>query len=65
MATVNQPITGEESAIMSALCEAWNMFEEQDAQHPDNIEDFRRGIHLCQSVIATRIVMRNDLFKKE
>lgn len=65
MAAVNQPITDKETAIMSALSEAWNMFAEMDAAHPDNIEDFRRGIHQCQSVIAVRIVRRNNLYTSE
>ena len=65
MATVNQPITTEETAIMGALAEAWSAFVKLDIEHPDNVEDFRRGIHQCQSVIAVRIVRRNELFNPE
>ena len=52
-------MTEEERIAMDHLVAAWNAFVSLQSTHPDHIEEFRRGIHACQSVIARRIVQRD------
>ena len=55
--------------INNYLAEAYNLFLDLDSQHPNEKEDFVKGIHQCQYVLGMRIAReyRPDLFplKKE
>ncbi len=55
--------TPEEQAVLSHLANAWNAFvvlERTDPGHPDNLTEFKDGIHRCQSVLAHRLAVRVD-----
>ena len=52
-------MTDQERAVSDLLVTAWNAFVQIEATHPDHAEEFRRGIHTCQSVLACRIVQRD------
>jgi hypothetical protein len=47
-----------ESEILGALRTAWNRFVGLAQTHGDDIPDFRRAIHECQRIIATRQMRR-------
>lgn len=50
----------QEKAVLNHLADAWNGFTAMPSQHPDDVEEFRRGIHACQAIIACRIAQRVD-----
>lgn len=52
---MNQKEVNErEEAVKNGLVDAWNAFVALPAQHDDDLTDFRRSIHECQRIIATR-----------
>lgn len=57
---IHQPsgLTRAEVEIMDHLIEAWSIFVELDERHPDRLADFRRGIHDCQRILASRVLAR-------
>lgn len=52
--------TEQEQLVLEHLVAAWDAFVELTAQHPDEQDDFRRGIHFLQYMMATRAVRRLD-----
>lgn len=51
-------LTQSELAVADSLTEAWNAFDEIEGVKIDDVEDFRRGIHECQRILATLVVRR-------
>lgn len=49
-----------EAVVLDALTEAWNTFVLLKSTHPDDLTDFRRAIHECQRILATRQMRRID-----
>lgn len=49
-----------EQDILDSLTDAWNRFAKLPQTHGDDIPDFRRSIHECQRIMATRQVRRSD-----
>lgn len=47
-----------ENKVLDALAEAWNMYLTLQSQHPDEVNDFRKGINDLQRVIAMRKMQR-------
>lgn len=54
----------KEEEILKHLIQAYNLFSKLDSQHPNEKEDFCKGIHQCQYVLGMRIARkyRPDLF---
>ena len=44
----------EEEKVLNMLADCWNEFCKLETQHPDELNDFRDGIHKCQYVLAMR-----------
>jgi len=59
MEKLKSPYIDTEKEIQEALCKAWNLFVKLDRYHPDEIDDFRKGIHECQYCLAMRTVRRD------
>ena len=62
----------EEDMVMNDLLNAWSNFKKLPKQHPDDLPDFKFGIHLCQGLLMQRVTRRdypkgyyNQLNKKE
>lgn len=57
----------KEELILEKISSAWRLFYELESQHPDELKDFKEGIHKCQSVIALRFAReyRPDIFPKK
>lgn len=57
-------ILEKECLVLEKLVEAWNLFTELETQHPDELNDFKEGVHKCQSVIGLRFSRhyRPDVF---
>lgn len=53
-------LTGEEQAILHHLTEAFKLFIELDAKHPDDDDEFKEAIHAAQKMIALRVARRVD-----
>lgn len=51
-------LTRVEKEVMDSLIDAWNRFLQLEGLHPDHVTDFRRGIHDCQRILASRVVSR-------
>lgn len=49
-----------EKLVMNYLVEAWNAYVKLPQQHPDDIEEFRHGLHRLQHLMAVRHVRRAD-----
>jgi hypothetical protein len=47
-----------EKAVNDALAAAWNAFVALERQHPDEADEFRRGIHALQGIMALRACRR-------
>lgn len=47
-----------EAKILNALSDIWNQFLHLPSEHPDENNDFRRGIHDLQRIIMVRPVIR-------
>jgi len=52
------PYTDKEKIVADALILAWNSFCELERMHPDEIDDFRKGIHDLQYVLGMRTLRR-------
>lgn len=51
-------LTDDESKVMVGLVEAWNAFLALPVEHPDDIDEFRRGIHALQFMLLSRPTRR-------
>ncbi|NTD96419.1 hypothetical protein G6M26_31900 [Agrobacterium tumefaciens] len=47
-------LTAEERRVMNALVSAWNSFLLLPEQHPDDVAEFRHGIHYLQDKLFAR-----------
>lgn len=47
-------LTDLEQAVMNRLVEAWNAYTRLPAQHGDDNDEFRHGIHRLQEKILAR-----------
>ena len=61
--TEKKKIKEIENKVLENLVKAWNDFVKLPSTHPDDIPDFRRSIHECQRIMATRKM--RVLFPKE
>lgn len=48
----------EEAKCMSNLIDCWNTFIAMERTHPDELNDFKEGIHKLESILALRVVRR-------
>lgn len=57
---IHQPsgLTRQELQVAEALVQAWNGFTQLENLHPDHVADFRRAIHDCQRILASRVTAR-------
>lgn len=51
-------LTSDERAVLDGLVSAWNSFIVLPAEHPDDIEEFRHGIHALQDKVLSRPTRR-------
>lgn len=51
-------MTPAEHRVMDALVAAWNAFVDLPSEHPDDITEFRHGIHRLQEKILARPTRR-------
>lgn len=51
-------LTAEEGVVMDSLVAAFNAFAQLERQHPDELSDFKDGIHRCQDALALRVCRR-------
>ena len=51
-------MTKEEKAVIEALSVAWNAFCDLPSEHPDDLDEFRRGIHILQRQVFARPARR-------
>ena len=58
------PFTVKEQQIVDLLTEAHNKYIELQEMHPDDILEWKNGIHQCQNVLRGRVVTRDypDVF---
>lgn len=59
MENEKNPYEGKEESIMHLLKCAFDAFVKLDVMHPDDQQDFNKGIHECQNVIMRRITVRD------
>lgn len=59
-------IPAEEQVVWDTLACAWNKFCDLKQEHPQEREEFMRGIHMCQYVLGMRLNHKNypDIFYK-
>jgi hypothetical protein len=55
---VRQLLTDEEGDVVNALAQAWNRFVELPVEHPDDLSEFRSGIHRLQEKVLARPARR-------
>ena len=55
-----------EQVVWDTLAYAWNKFCDLKQEHPQEQEEFMRGIHMCQCVLGMRLNRKNypDIFYK-
>ncbi|WPZ06578.1 hypothetical protein [Pelagerythrobacter marinus] len=51
--------TAQEEALAVALGECWDMFLKLPIEHPDDRDEFRRGIHSLQNIVLARPALRS------
>lgn len=51
-------MTDAETRALEALAQAWNAFMELPAEHPDDVTEFRHGIHRLEEKIMARPTRR-------
>ena len=51
-------MTPKEQKVLNSLVDAWNSFLELPTEHPDDLNDFRYGIHALQRQIMCRPIRR-------
>ncbi len=49
----------EEDKVMNKILDAWNLFKKLPIQHPDDIQEFKLGIHIAQGILMQRVVRRD------
>jgi len=49
-----------ERLVLEHLENAWNDFARLESDHPDEVMEFRLGIHQLQHILAARVVRRDD-----
>ena len=47
-------VTPEEREVVSALTRAWNLFLALPVEHQDDVDDFRRAIHVANAKVLMR-----------
>lgn len=47
-------MTEEEKRVLTALAATWNLFVKLPIEHPDDLTEFRHGIHRLQEKILSR-----------
>lgn len=52
-------MTEQEKDCLEALAMAWNLFLELPTEHSDDVDDFRKGIHVLQRQIMARPTRRD------
>lgn len=59
-------IPAEEQVIWDTLAYAWNKFCDLKQEHPQEQEEFMRGIYMCQYALGMRLNRKNypDVFYK-
>lgn len=51
--------TAGETRVMSHLVVAWNLYVGLPRDHPDDVGDFKDGIHLLQRIILANVALRD------
>ena len=51
-------LTDNEQNVLNSLGDVWNSFLELPIEHPDDLNDFKYGIHLLQRQIMCRPIRR-------
>jgi hypothetical protein len=49
-----------EQKVMACLNRAWSEFLKLERQHPDELDEFRHGIHHLQGLMAMRVARRHE-----
>jgi len=52
-------LTKEEDKIMDLIGDIWNGFNKLPIQHPDDLFEFKFGIHYLQGLLMQRVVRRD------
>lgn len=55
--------TDREKQVLELLAEAFNQFfrlNSLEPGHPDDLTEFKDGIHRCQMIVAWRLARRTD-----
>lgn len=53
-------LTADEKLCLKHLAEAWSVFVNMSAKHPDDDSEFHTAIHDAQKMIALRVARRVD-----
>ena len=53
-------LTADEKLCLKHLADAWNLFVNMAAKHPDDDSEFHTAIHDAQKMIALRVARRVD-----
>ena len=53
-------MTEEEEKVMRHLVDAWNDFLDLGEHHPDDVDEFRHGLHALQRQVMVRSVRRDQ-----
>jgi len=56
---VKKAFKEDEQKIMDSLVDAWNGFVKLKRLHPSDGNDFMHGIHKCQCVLSSRVLVRD------
>lgn len=51
-------IDPREIEILEHLAAAWSLWLDLPDRHPDDLEEFRRGLHALQMLVAYRVACR-------
>lgn len=51
-------LTPGEQGVLSHLAVAWNGFLTLPKEHPDDLDEFRRGMHVLQNIVLARPTAR-------
>ena len=47
-------MTSDEQAVLEHLAAAWNAFLILPPYHPDDVVEFRHGLHMLQNIVLAR-----------
>lgn len=50
----------QEQEVLDLLIEAWNKYLDLPVQHNDDNNEFEKGIHQCQQIIALRVARKAE-----